>query len=294
MPDAGALSVPAARVPLRGAAPRTAARGKLEPETRSSETGVFDEDRYFDVEVEYAKEDPDDMLIRLTVHQPGAEAAPLTSCRSAGSGTRGAGRSARRGRSSSRSSRSARCSIVRRRAAARRALALPEGAGRSCSSPRTRLERRGGCAARRPVTPYVKDGINDHVIVGRRDASTRRRAGPSARRYSLLLEAAQTAELRLRLRYAEPREDDAVRRRLRRVFARAPARGRRVLRRGRRRRRPADEAGVPRRRSPACTGASSLLRTTWRAGWAGTRRSRRRPRRGGREKRRWRTSTTWR
>ncbi|MFN8627726.1 MAG: glucosidase [Candidatus Binatia bacterium] len=41
------------------------------------DTGVFDDDRYFDVIVEYAKAAPEDILIRIHVINRGAEAAPL-------------------------------------------------------------------------------------------------------------------------------------------------------------------------------------------------------------------------
>lgn len=41
------------------------------------DTGVFNEDRYFDVFVEYAKNDPGDVLIRITVHNRGPETAVL-------------------------------------------------------------------------------------------------------------------------------------------------------------------------------------------------------------------------
>jgi hypothetical protein len=41
------------------------------------DTGVFDDDRYFDVFVEYAKASPEDLLIRITVHNRGPEAARL-------------------------------------------------------------------------------------------------------------------------------------------------------------------------------------------------------------------------
>jgi hypothetical protein len=41
------------------------------------DTGVFDQDRYFDVFVEYAKEGPEDILIRITVANRGPEAASL-------------------------------------------------------------------------------------------------------------------------------------------------------------------------------------------------------------------------
>src|SRR4051794_27427914 len=41
------------------------------------QTGVFNDDRYFDVFVEYAKESPEDILIRITVHNRGPETADL-------------------------------------------------------------------------------------------------------------------------------------------------------------------------------------------------------------------------
>jgi hypothetical protein len=52
-------------------------RGKHDPEFELVDTGVFDEDRYFDVVAEYAKGAPDDLLIRVTVTNRGPEPAPL-------------------------------------------------------------------------------------------------------------------------------------------------------------------------------------------------------------------------
>jgi hypothetical protein len=52
-------------------------RGRHELEFEVSDTGVFDGDRYFDVQVEYAKAAPEDMLIRLTVFNRGPEAATV-------------------------------------------------------------------------------------------------------------------------------------------------------------------------------------------------------------------------
>ena len=63
---------PQARVSLRAAGrgePRGAARA--DPEFELADTGVFDDDRYFDVFAEYAKAAPDDMLIRITVANRG-------------------------------------------------------------------------------------------------------------------------------------------------------------------------------------------------------------------------------
>ncbi len=53
------------------------ARGRDELEYELLDTGVFAESRYFDVEVEYAKETAEDIAIRITVHNRGPEAARL-------------------------------------------------------------------------------------------------------------------------------------------------------------------------------------------------------------------------
>jgi hypothetical protein len=52
-------------------------RTRLEHEYELLDTGVFDDDRYFDVFVEYAKAAPEDLLMRLTVCNRGPEAAVL-------------------------------------------------------------------------------------------------------------------------------------------------------------------------------------------------------------------------
>ncbi|HEY3969325.1 MAG TPA: glucosidase [Planctomycetaceae bacterium] len=54
-----------------------ARRRKADPEFELIETGVFDDDRYFDVFVEYAKGAPDDILMRITAHNRGPEPAVL-------------------------------------------------------------------------------------------------------------------------------------------------------------------------------------------------------------------------
>ncbi len=52
-------------------------RGRQDHEYELIDTGVFDHDRYFDVFVEYAKASPRDVLIRITIHNRGPEAARL-------------------------------------------------------------------------------------------------------------------------------------------------------------------------------------------------------------------------
>jgi len=52
-------------------------RGSDELEYELLDTGIFNENRYFDVLVEYAKSSPEDILIRLTIHNRGPEASSL-------------------------------------------------------------------------------------------------------------------------------------------------------------------------------------------------------------------------
>jgi hypothetical protein len=54
-----------------------ARRSKQEGEFELIDTGIFNDDKYFDVFVEYAKADTDDMLVSITAHNRGNEAADL-------------------------------------------------------------------------------------------------------------------------------------------------------------------------------------------------------------------------
>jgi hypothetical protein len=52
-------------------------RNRLEPEFELADTGIFKDSRYFDVLAEYAKESPNDILIRITVANRGKQPASL-------------------------------------------------------------------------------------------------------------------------------------------------------------------------------------------------------------------------
>jgi hypothetical protein len=52
-------------------------RGADQPEFELLDTGIFDDDRYFDVFVEYAKAGPDEILMLITAHNRGPESAEL-------------------------------------------------------------------------------------------------------------------------------------------------------------------------------------------------------------------------
>ena len=68
---------PQREFPYRDLIETNRGRSREEFEYELLDTGVFDDDRYFDVFVEYAKEGPEDVLIRITVHNRGPEAARL-------------------------------------------------------------------------------------------------------------------------------------------------------------------------------------------------------------------------
>lgn len=52
-------------------------RSRTEPEFEIADTGIFDQNRYFDIFAEYAKSSPNDILVRITIHNRAAESARL-------------------------------------------------------------------------------------------------------------------------------------------------------------------------------------------------------------------------
>jgi hypothetical protein len=53
-------------------------RSRQEPEYELLDTGIFDKDEYFDITIEYAKAEEQDLLIKVTVENRSKEAAPIT------------------------------------------------------------------------------------------------------------------------------------------------------------------------------------------------------------------------
>ena len=68
---------PQAEYPYRRLVEENRARAGQGPEFELLDTGIFDEDRYFDVFVEFAKAGPEDIAIRLGIENRGPEDAPL-------------------------------------------------------------------------------------------------------------------------------------------------------------------------------------------------------------------------
>lgn len=52
-------------------------RDKTQPEYELIDTGIFDDDKYFDVFIEYAKAEFDDICIKITAHNRGPDSAPI-------------------------------------------------------------------------------------------------------------------------------------------------------------------------------------------------------------------------
>src|SRR6187397_1377070 len=68
---------PQREFPYRDLVETNRGRSREELEYELLDTGVFDDDRYFDVFVEYAKAGPEDVLIRISVHNRGPDTARI-------------------------------------------------------------------------------------------------------------------------------------------------------------------------------------------------------------------------
>jgi hypothetical protein len=177
-------------------------RGKFDPEYELLDTGVFDGDRYWITEVHYAKADPADLLMAVTVTNAGADAdtlhvLPTAWFRNTWSWSEDA----------------AKPTMAADGAAAVRvehpylgsleliAASGPDGADPTllfCEN-ETNTARLFGAD---PVTPYPKDGIGDHVIHDTATVNPDRRGTKCAFWYQLTVPPGGTVELRLRLRPA--------------------------------------------------------------------------------------------
>ncbi len=73
----GLYKYPQAAFPYEKLVAENAKRSREEPEYELVDTGIFSESRYFDIFVEYAKESPEDVAIRLRAVNRGPAQAPL-------------------------------------------------------------------------------------------------------------------------------------------------------------------------------------------------------------------------
>ena len=179
-------------------------RTRDQPEYELLDTGVFDDDRYFDIFIEYAKDTPEDILIQITVCNRGPEAAilhvlPTLWFRNTWSWSKGAPRP-----------------IVHQtnglKGTTVAAASHPDSSVRFffCEGDvpllftenETNHQRISGTTS---PTPYVKDGIDNYIVHGRQDAVNPAKTGTKvAADYVVAVGAGETKHIRLRLSDVAP------------------------------------------------------------------------------------------
>ncbi|HSZ57963.1 MAG TPA: hypothetical protein VK797_20025 [Tepidisphaeraceae bacterium] len=175
------------------------ARTRHEFEYELLDTGVFDENRYFDVFVEYAKETPEDILIQITVHNRGPEAAelhvlPTLWFRNTWSWDRSVAKP-----SLGRIGGAVRASDPK---FAERFLYCDDDVPLLFTENETNTERIFGIPN---AGRYVKDGVNNYIVNGRREAINPAQSGTKvAAHYQMTVDAGGQQVIRLRLTNAPP------------------------------------------------------------------------------------------
>jgi hypothetical protein len=176
-------------------------RGKLDPEYELLDTGVFDDDRYWIVDVAYAKADPTDILMNITVTNAGPETdlldvLPTLWFRNTWSWDPDATAPALT------ATPSGTVAVDHPFLGDLELLAGPNPQGGVpellfCDND-TNQARLYGVSS----SGWPKDGINDHVVNRSATVNPAQRGTKCSARYQLSVPAGQTVELRLRLRPA--------------------------------------------------------------------------------------------
>ncbi|HEY2796494.1 MAG TPA: glucosidase [Thermoanaerobaculia bacterium] len=181
-------------------------RGKGDPEFELLDTGVFDDDRYFDVFTEYAKAGTDDILIRIHVFNRGPEEAvlhllPTIWFRNTWSwGLGGRRQRLREGVAES----AIRWIDVDSEYYGRLVLACDGTPELLFTENETNARRLWGGEN---DSAYAKDGIHDYVVQGVQDAVNPNRVGSKASaRYVLTIPAGESQVVRLRLTNRKPEQ----------------------------------------------------------------------------------------
>ncbi|MCC7421608.1 MAG: glucosidase [Planctomycetaceae bacterium] len=184
-------------------------RGRHEFEYELLDTGVFDENRYFDVFVEYAKGSADDILIQISVHNRGPEAAslhvlPTLWFRNTWSWFGADVRPVLREVTAARGAATLKATEPN---LGERYLYADGSATLLFTENETNNDRIFGVPNR---TPYVKDGIHECVVHGRADAVNPEKFGTkAAAHYSISVKSGECQTIRLRLTDVAPAEFSA-------------------------------------------------------------------------------------
>jgi hypothetical protein len=174
-------------------------RNRLDMEYELLDTGVFNEDRYFDVFVEYAKGSPEDLLIQISVSNRGPEAAeidvlPTLLFRNTWTWWPGTPKPSLRevpGPNGAQAIAASHADL------GERYLYCDGDATLLFTENESNNERLFG---RPNDSPYVKDGINSYVVQRNHEAVNPEKAGSkSAAHYKVNVGAGKTATIRVRL-----------------------------------------------------------------------------------------------
>ncbi len=173
-------------------------RGRADPEYELLDTGVFDQDRYFDVFIEYAKASPEDILIRITAINRGPERAgidllPTIWFRNTWSW----GLDARKPQLAADQTGEAHGIRVSHFEGGERWLFYEGDPELLFTGNDTNFERLFGVPNH---SPHVKDAVNDYVVAGKAEGINPQKTGTkAAARYRFMLDSGQQKMVRLRL-----------------------------------------------------------------------------------------------
>jgi hypothetical protein len=201
---------PHAEFPYQLLRTENARRDKDQPEFELVDTGIFDDDRYWQIEAAYAKSTPDDICIRINVRNAGPEPAELHVLPTLWFRNRWSWESSipRPVIHAARDDDSGAVGAILEEEllGSWRFDAGPDPTGRPpsllfCENETNAPRLYGESAAQ---TPYPKDGINDHVVNGAATINPAQRGTKMACWYRVNVAAGATVELRLRLACDKP------------------------------------------------------------------------------------------
>ncbi|MGI8673493.1 MAG: MGH1-like glycoside hydrolase domain-containing protein [Luteitalea sp.] len=175
-------------------------RGRGEPEYELRDTGIFDDDRYFDVFVTYAKADAEDLLLEITVVNRGPDEAtlhvlPTVWFRNTWSWAPGAARPTMRAMPAPTTTTSLLCADTLAYGA--RYVCFDQAPPLLFTENETNTRRLFGAS---DGPRFAKDAIDDCVVHGRRDAVNPDATGSKAAAHHVLVLAAG-AEHTVRVRF---------------------------------------------------------------------------------------------
>ncbi|WP_080887327.1 MGH1-like glycoside hydrolase domain-containing protein [Nitrospira japonica] len=200
---------PQAAYPYADLVQTNKSRTRHEMEYELIDTGVFDDDRYFDVLVEYAKETPDDILIKISVSNRGKEAAslhvlPTLWFRNTWSWSKGA---VKPGIEQVTGAKGLTVAMASHEGLSKRYLTCEGDIPLLFTENESNMQRLFNKSS---ASAYVKDGIGEYVVNGQQAAVNPYRTGTkTAADYQLRVKGGETKVVRLRLSHAAPPEDSA-------------------------------------------------------------------------------------